>query len=230
MGRGLIYGLIAIAVVILLAAMRWQKSMQAVPAGLEVEPITSANDIPLLSLERLTPYNQELQELGCIPGMDGQLSATVGNFEPTFVRLFQQPEQRYWVLLTQAIPTDRQSHAPNCTILSLLNDDWLILTTTERPTLMTPQIQLDHQLWLSRPSAPPTQLIETHLKLRSQVVADLNLTVQEQATADDVWIRLKERAWRQKQMAKRQNSLVSLFKMLPTLLKPQFEWLGDYQK
>ena len=230
MDRWLIYGLVAIAVLVLLAIMRWQKTMQAVPAGLEVEPIHAQDDIPLLNLDRLIPYSQKFQDLGCVHRMDGQLSATVGEFTPSFVRLLQHPEHRYWVLLIQALPSESTSHIPTCTILSLLNDDWLILTTTERPTLITPQIQLDHQPWLSRPSAAPTQLIEMHIQLRSQLISDLNLTVQDKATPEDVWIRLKERAWRQKQIAKRQNPAVSFLKLLPTLLKPQSDWLGDYRK
>ena len=145
MSQWLIYGLVAIAILVLLAIMRWQKTMQAVPAGLEIDPIQSANDVPLANLERLTPYNQAFQDLGCIPHMDGQLTATVGEFAPSFVRLLQHPEQHYWVLLTQALPSGTTSPTPTCTLLSLLNDDWLILTTSERPTLVTPQIQLDHQ-------------------------------------------------------------------------------------
>ena len=227
MSQWLIYGLVAIAILVLLAIMRWQKTMQAVPAGLEIDPIQSPNDVPLVNLERLTPYNQAFQDLGCIPHMDGQLTAAVGEFAPSFARLLQHPAQHYWVILAQALPSGTTSHTPTCTLLSLLSDDWLILTTSERPTLLTPQIQLDHQPWISRPSASPTQLVEMHLQLRSQVASKLNLAVANQVTPDEIWTRLKERAWRQKQIAKRQNPAISFFKMLPALVQPQDEWLGD---
>jgi hypothetical protein len=225
--RWVIYGIVAIAIVLLVLMMRWQRSLQSVPAGLEVEPIT-AGEMPRLNQDSLSALTGKIETIGCIPVADGHLTADVGDLPPTFVRLFHQPQADFYLLLSQQLPIGHSPRPWICTLISVLDEGWMILTTDQSPDRKTNLLQLDQHLWSSHPGAAPEQLMQFHQQLRSQVVKTLRVPVLTDLTPNGLWIKLKERAWRQKQIAKRQNMVTSFLKTLSSSIKPRYEWLGAY--
>lgn len=225
--RLIIYGLVILAIALLLGLMRWQNHTQTRPAGLEFEAV-QPDPLPSLLQGQVTDYTTQLESLGCERLGDYRVTADIGVLPPTMLRVFQHSLQQYFAVLSQTLSDSGQSASLTCTIHSLLEDDWTIVTTNERPSSLTPLLHLPRLLWSSDPKALPSQLVEAHLSQREQVVLTLDLAVLADVPESDFLVKLKETAWRQKQRLRRQNLVTSFSQALYSKLRPQRHWLGDY--
>ena len=221
-GRIILYGLVAIAIGLLIVLIQWQQRLQAVPAGLEFEPLDPNTAPPRdPALEQDT---QALQTVGCTWIGDYHVTADVGQVSSPFIRLLHDRDRHYFVTLT---PTGARPSSIECSVISLITEDWLVKTTNAPPKPITAQGHLPRQLWTAHPQATPVELVNSHLQQRQQVTSRLNLPVLEVSEAD-FWIKIKETTWRQKQRIKRQNLILSFWNSVAFKVRPQTQWLGDY--
>ena len=220
---------VAIAIGFLVGLARWQAHIQSVPAGLEFQP-AQPEDFPQLQQIQLDQYTNEITSLGFSQIADYAAVAELGKLSPTFIRLFQNPGHCCHAVIRQSFPEKGKPTPWQWSIASFLEEDWILVTTNEPPNYLPPLIHLAHHILNFRPNSTPTDLFQFHLAQRKPITAALNVETLRNLSTEAILIKIKERAWRHKQIIKRQNVVLSFVKAIWFTLRPQYVLFGDYSK
>lgn len=218
---------VAIAIGFVVSLAQWQAYIQSVPAGLEFKA-AQPKDFPQLNQTQLDQYTTEITSLGFSQIADYTAAAELGKFSPSFFRLFQNSAQCCHAVIGQSFPEKVGPTPLRCMVISFLEENWIVRTTNEPANFLAPLIHLSRHILTFRPRTTPTDLFQFHLNRRQSITRALNVEALKNVSTEDILIKMKERAWRQKQIIKRQNVALSLIKAIGFTLMPRYELLGDY--
>ncbi|MBW4473441.1 MAG: hypothetical protein KME45_24155 [Stenomitos rutilans HA7619-LM2] len=197
--------------------------MNAIPDKIGYQPVELAT-VRGIDRDALTTYTIRLESLGFIKLLDFQLAKpSTGN-----ARLFSHPKHHCFVEVGQLVGRTPM----HCSVISVLDQGWR-LGTTDRPlsSLSATAYAFFRQprnLYRYQPSGDLNQLLQSHLELRQQLLADLQLQVI-QDNSVQTFFEVEQRVrTQQKQALWRKSILVCLVEMLLFSLNPKDEWLGEY--
>ncbi len=205
----------------------WRLALFDRPAGGQWEPAQLA-DWPRLDATTWAQETAHLEELGFQRGQDWRLTPEVGPTEPQAMRLFYHPEHQCFARLVQGVPRRGRPSPLVSEVTSYLAEGWCLITTSQPPSPAIAALQVSRQLWFSVPGADLPQVLTEHLARRQEILTGLGQPIAGDRTFTDYQTALLERAWRQRQIAKRLNTLGSFGQAVKSVFRPQRAWWNGY--
>jgi hypothetical protein len=215
MPQSLIWTFLILGVCLVLILARWQAYTQTLPAALTFTPVTP-NTLPSLDTITLQTQTEALVTLGFAPLEDTLVTLEKTQQPQQLSRLYWHPSHACYAQLK--IPMT--GGAGGLAIISLFNNNWSLYTTSTSPTLLELLTALDRVAWSSHPRSTPADLLCAHLNQRKSLTEQQKLEFQSVASADLVYTKAKEETLRRKQVAKRQNLLLSFAKGILVRIHP----------
>lgn len=197
--------------------------VSSIPDKVVYEPV-QLETIPQINLPALDHYTDSLKLLGFRPLLDYQLvESSTGA-----ARVFSHPELHCFVEVSQFV-----GRLPmGCVFASALDRGWTLSTTDRQLSSLGAVwyafLRRPRGLLVCRPEFSAEQLLQSHLELRQQMLADLNVQVLPDTTAQAFFEQTQKGRTQSKQTLWRRSVLVGMFEMLLFTLKPKTEWLGEY--
>jgi hypothetical protein len=196
-------------------------SIELVPVNLE-----EFDWIQRAELDRVTAA---LEGLHFVRLQDYTIRAHGGKYPAGFARLFHSPGLHCYAELNQirslSIPTDVE-----CTILSQLQDDWSISTTTRLPSPGTWTLRKPRSVWTAHPMMQPDQLLQAHLSWRENMVYYLGVQVEPETSFEAYEQRELETWKRNRQILRRKPMILIVLEQALFSMSPKMQWSGDYPK
>ncbi len=191
----------------------------------EGEPI-KLEDLGHLDLSGLFRQSQDLESLGFVQLQDYQL-----NSGRSFARCLVHPQHHCFAEVGQIFRPDGKLLVVQTAISSALSEGWT-LSMVNRGPLPTDSFTClwRHPKRLVRlcPNHTMSELLQSHLSLRQQMVLDLGIMVQPDTSWDAYITQQKESALYRKRSVSKRNFLLGMIAVTRFELSPQFEWLGAY--
>lgn len=209
------------------ALIAWRLALFDRPAGGQWEPAQLA-DWSRLETTAWTQATAHLEELGFQRGQDWRLIPEVGPTEPQAMRLFYHPEHQCFARLVQGVPRRGQPSPLVSEVTSYLAEGWCLITTSQPPSPAIAALQVSRQLWFSVSGADAPPVLAEHLARRQEILTGLGQPIAGDRTFTDYQTALLERAWRQRQIAKRLNTLGSFGQAVKSVFQPQRAWWNGY--
>jgi hypothetical protein len=191
------------------------------------EPQTAlVEDYPQLNLDLLLIQTSTLESLGFVQLMDWK--AEPGN---GFVRCFAHPQQYCFAEIGQFFNATGESTYSNCTIFSLLEQDWIIGEINREIRSgdgFSYICRYPKEIRTYSPNLNLDELLQTHLRLREKILVDLGISLLTDVSWSAFYNFQKTFVIRFKQTLKRKNLLLAMFEATLFERNPKSQWLGDY--
>ena len=203
--------------------------LRGLPETLNYLP-TNADDFPALDRGKLDELTQELEAVGFAHLRDTQLDPEAGGTVPGLARLLGHPQQQCYGELFQVFPPDRDPLPLVYSIISYLDDSWILATTTSPPDSTAHMWRDRKTCWSYHPQTPPGDLFSIHLARRQQMMEDLGLQVQPEISWPYYEQQQQLSALRRRRNLQKRNIAIALFEATWVEFNPASEWWGDYGK
>jgi hypothetical protein len=159
-----------------------KKFMLSIGTHYEFLP-TTPDDYPDLDRSALRYYTQAFEALGFVHALDYRVESDV-RVGTGFARLFFHPQHLCLVEINQVFSKKRGPHEMRCMIGSILEDGWSLSTTDRTLSPLTYVWRRPRSLWSTHTHKKPAELLEEHLRRRSQLIERTRVAVKSIQTAD----------------------------------------------
>lgn len=221
--------IIAITVHLIFWSYLKSKILAALPKNFTWKAIAPEN-CPLLDIDTLDRYSQQLESLGFISLKDFQQTTESGGNPSDFARLFSHPQLNCFAEVSQSFPLNQDPIPITCTILSFMDGDWTFATAKLKPNGFFYMWRRPKALWTYYPAATITDLLQVHLERRQQIVDTLGVSI----LLDLSWKLYCNQAYKitihRRIIVEEKPILIALVEATLFELKPSSEWMGDYPK
>jgi DNA-directed RNA polymerase subunit RPC12/RpoP len=202
--------------------------LDAMPVDLEFVP-ARLEDFPNLDQKKLTAYSDSFEKLGFRPLMDYTVQTESEGSARGFARLFVDPGKHCYAEVNQAFAAG-SARPMRASIFSLLEDGWSLASGDREPSKEYYLLRRPRGVWHSFPGEKPSQLVAAHLKLREEMIGDLDVSVRTEDTAEAYFENEKKATRERKERVRRRWALGILLEFKFFEKNPKYQWLGEFAR
>jgi hypothetical protein len=182
-----------------------------------------------LDHEGLEERTRELEALGFTLEMDYSVDPKLRQALFGFGRLLAHQQHRCFGVIAQTFPAQGPPSPLRWGIVSYLEDNWRLATSSERSSLLS-VVHLPRDLGMNLPGLTVAELLRAHLERRQEMMKDLHIAPIPDLTPAAYFEGIRKSLMETRVAMKRRVLLFLIWQWWRVSKLPRYEWLGDYAR